>query len=99
MEDKTPMSDVLRTLTEDQGRVLVEDPASDEIEKRFGPYKKPTEEAAAVFKEIQTKTLELARVIDKLCPHSREKATALTYLKMARMSANESVALYSELMN
>lgn len=65
-----------------------------EIEKRFGPYRKPTEQTIPKFQQIQEKTLELAHLIDHLCPESREKSSALTELQMVRMFANASIAIY-----
>ena len=65
-----------------------------EIEQRFGSYKKPTEKTATKFKLIQEKSMELAVLIDEHCPDSREKATALTQLQLAKMSANASIAIH-----
>jgi hypothetical protein len=67
-----------------------------DVEQRFGPYRKPTEVTIPKYQAIQEKTLELALLIDHLCPESREKATALTQLQLAKMSANAAVAIYSE---
>jgi len=68
---------------------------TNEIEERFGPYRTPTEVTIPKYKAIQEKTLELAALIDDLCPTSREKATALTTLQNAKMSANAAIAIYS----
>ncbi len=64
-----------------------------EIVKTFGPYKKPTEQTIPKFKEIQVKVLGLALTIDKLCPESDEKRSALSALTMVRMFANASIAI------
>lgn len=66
------------------------------IEKRFGAYRKPTEDTTPKYKAIQEKTLELALLIEELCPSSPEKATALTTLQSAKMSANAAIAIYTE---
>lgn len=66
------------------------------VEQRFGPYRKPTEETIPKYKAIQEKVLELALLIEELCPISPEKATALTTLQSAKMSANAAIAIYSE---
>lgn len=70
-------------------------PQQAEVHNRFGAYRKPTEDTAPKYKAIQEKTLELALLIQELCPESRQKETALTQLELAKMSANASVALNS----
>lgn len=66
-----------------------------EIEQRFGPYRKPTDVTIPKYKAIQEKTLELALLIQELCPYSKQKATALTHLEACKMSANASIAIYT----
>lgn len=66
------------------------------IENRFGAYRKPTETTIPKYGQIQAKTLELALMIEELCPTSPEKASALTLLQQAKMSANAAIAIYSE---
>ena len=67
------------------------------IEKRFGPYRRPTEKTIPKFSAIQEKALELADLIEKTCPEGNpEKATALTLLQQVKMMANASIAIYSE---
>lgn len=66
------------------------------VDKRFGPYRKPTEDTIPKYTAIQEKTLELAKLIDSLCPASPEKASALTILQQVKMSANAAIAIYSE---
>lgn len=69
-------------------------PVSEETFRRFGPYRKPNEVTAPKFKKIQAAALELACLIDELCPESRQKSSALTLLEQAKMSANASIAIY-----
>lgn len=69
------------------------DLSRDEITNRFGPYRKPTEVTIPRFQVIQEKTLELAKLIDELCPGSKEKSTALTQLVQVKMSANAAIAV------
>lgn len=66
------------------------------VEERFGSYRKPTETTIPKYQAIQAKTLELALMIDELCPESPEKATALTTLQSAKMSANAAIAIYTQ---
>jgi hypothetical protein len=66
------------------------------VNERFGPYRKPTEETIPKFEAIQKKTLELAVLIDELCPNAPEKFTALTQLQSAKMSANAAIAIYNK---
>ncbi len=66
------------------------------VVERFGSYRRPTETTIPKYEAIQKKTLELALLIDELCPSSPEKATALTTLQNAKMSANAAIAIYSE---
>lgn len=65
------------------------------IEERFGPYRKPTEVTIPKYGKIQEKALEFAKLIDELCPHSQQKATALTQLEMCKMSANAAIAIHT----
>lgn len=66
------------------------------VEERFGPYRKPTDETIPKFNAIQAKSLELAVMINELCPDSPEKFTALTQLQFVRMSANAAIAIYTK---
>lgn len=65
------------------------------VEERFGGYRRPTEVTIPKYEAISKKTLELALMIDELCPTSPEKATALTTLQSAKMSANAAIAIYT----
>lgn len=66
------------------------------IDQRFGAYRKPTEKTIPKYESISKKTLELAILINELCPDSPEKFTALTLLQNAKMSANAAIAIYTE---
>lgn len=66
----------------------------DIFEARFAPYRKPTEKTIPKFEQIQQKTLELARLVNDLCPNSIEKSKALTDLQNARMWANAAIAIH-----
>lgn len=66
------------------------------VEERFGPYRRPTEETIPKFQAIQEKTLELAKLINEICPDSPEKFTALTQLQLTKMSANAAIAIYTK---
>lgn len=64
--------------------------------ERFGPYRKPTEITIPKYTAIQEKSLELAILIEDLCPESRQKASALTQLEMVKMFANASIAIHTK---
>lgn len=72
------------------------DPQTAAIIERFGPYRKPTEVTIPRFNAIQAKALELALLINDLCPYSQQKATALTQLEMCKMSANAAIAIHTQ---
>lgn len=57
---------------------------------RFALHK-PDAQGVLDMKTIRVKTRELASWIEKLCPESREKATALTQLSFVMMSANSAI--------
>ena len=67
-----------------------------DVERRFGPYRRPTKDTIPKYEMIQKKTLELALMIEELCPFCREKSSALTLLQQAKMSANAAIAIYTE---
>lgn len=67
-----------------------------QIIERFGPYRKPTENTAPKYQAIQEKALEMAQLIDDLCPHSQQKAIALTNLEACKMAANASIAIHTK---
>lgn len=66
-----------------------------DLEKTFGPYRKPNEVTIPKYQTIQEKTTELARLINDLCPESREKSIALTTLQELRMWANAAIAIHT----
>lgn len=51
----------------------------------------PDVETLEKMKDIRGHVRALARVIESLCPESREKATALTQLSFVMMSANSAI--------
>lgn len=61
-----------------------------DILKRFS-FHKPDELGVESMKQIRIKVRELAFLIDKSCPESREKATALTNLATVMMNANSAI--------
>ena len=63
--------------------------------ERFGAYRKPTEVTIPKHQKIQEKALEMALLIDELCPHSQQKSSALTLLEQCKMSANAAIAIHS----
>jgi hypothetical protein len=67
-----------------------------EVTERFGPYRKPTEVTIPKYQAIQGKCLELALLINDLCPHSKQKAIALTNLEACKMSANAAIAIHTK---
>lgn len=66
-----------------------------EITERFGPYRKPTEVTIPKYKAIQEKSLELAILIEELCPESIQKSSAFTQLEMVKMFANAAIAIHT----
>lgn len=68
----------------------------EELEAEFGAYRKPTEVTIPKYKAIQEKTLELANLINDLCPESRQKSVALTNLQLVKMSANAAIAIHTK---
>ena len=65
----------------------------EDVRIRFGSYRKPTERTIPKFKAIQEKILEIALLIEGLCPESRQKSTAFTQLEICKMSANAAIAI------
>jgi hypothetical protein len=51
----------------------------------------PDSETLLKMKEIRTIVRKLSYLIEKNCPESREKATALTQLSFVMMSANSAI--------
>lgn len=61
-----------------------------EINSRFG-FHKPDAVGIQKMKVIRMKVRELAFLIENTCPHSKEKATALTQLSFVMMAANSAI--------
>lgn len=51
----------------------------------------PDKDTLVAMKDIRSKVRELAYLIEKSCPDSREKQTALTQLSFVMMSANSAI--------
>lgn len=64
--------------------------AGSDIKSRFS-FHKPDAEGVEKMREVRRKIRQCAETIDKLCPESREKATALTQLSFVMMSANSAI--------
>ena len=62
-----------------------------DLENRF-TYHAPKEGQPKKYEDIRAKGLELARLLDELCPDSREKSLAITSLEESVMWANSSIA-------
>lgn len=55
-------------------------------------YYPPTETQIIKYSEIRSTALKLAQLLDRYCPNSREKSTAIIKLEEAVMWANASIA-------
>lgn len=55
-------------------------------------YHSPKDDQTKRYEQLREKAKELACLIDKLCPDSREKSLAFTNLEQASMWANASIA-------
>jgi len=64
---------------------------NEEIERNF-TYHAPKNDQPARYVELRDKGKELAYLIDKLCPKSRERSAAMTQLEQAIFWANASIA-------
>lgn len=64
---------------------------NNQIENNF-MYHSPKDGQAEKYEEIRAKGKELAYLIDKICPNSREKSLAMTKLEESVMWANASIA-------
>jgi hypothetical protein len=62
-----------------------------DLENRF-TYHAPKEGQPKKYEDIRATALELAKLIDELCPDSREKSLAITSLEESTMWANASIA-------
>lgn len=66
-------------------------PVRDAISDLF-TYHPPTPGQAEAYKSIRNSAMELARVIDRLCPPGPDRTTAIRKLREAVMTANASIA-------
>lgn len=66
-------------------------PKNEQIENNF-KYHSPKEGQPEKYNAIREKAKELAHLIDKECPNSREKSIAITNLETSVMWANASIA-------
>jgi hypothetical protein len=64
---------------------------SDEIETRF-TYHAPRPGQTEKYEALRAKAKELAYLIEEMCPVSREKSSAFSYLDMTIMWANAAIA-------
>lgn len=62
-----------------------------ELQNRF-TYHVPSQEEIAKFMEIRKHALNVAALINSLCPESREKSLSITHLEEAVFWANASIA-------
>lgn len=62
----------------------------DQIKSRFS-FHKPDAEGVEKMRSIRRKVRDLADAIDKLCPETIEKSTALTQLATVMMHANSAI--------
>lgn len=67
---------------------------NNELKDRF-EYHALDENKIEKMEEIRRKFIEIALLIDELCPVSREKALSLTNLETASFYAHASMARYS----
>lgn len=63
----------------------------DDLKRRF-TYHPPVDDQPARYEALRAKALELAELVNELCPDSREKSLAVTSLEQAVMWANASIA-------
>jgi len=66
-------------------------PTLEDLKRRF-TYHAPKENQADRYRTIRVYALEFSKVLDELCPDSRELALALTKLEESVMWANASIA-------
>ncbi len=55
-------------------------------------YHAPKDDQPRRYEALREKAYEYAKLIDELCPKSREKSVALTHLETCMMWANSSIA-------
>lgn len=64
---------------------------NNQIENNF-MYHSPKDGQTEKYEKIRAKGIELAHLIDGICPNSREKSLAMTKLEESVMWANASIA-------
>lgn len=62
-----------------------------DLKNRF-TYHVPKEGQNQKYEDVRAKALELAELIDELCPDSREKSLSITSLEESVFWANASIA-------
>lgn len=67
----------------------------DQINNTF-TYHTPSKEQQEKYVKIREKSKELAVFINELCPESREKSLSFTYIQLANMLANASIAINTQ---
>lgn len=66
-------------------------PTGDDLANRF-TYHPPTGDQPQRYEQIRAAGLDLACLLDRLCPPSRERSLALTNLEQVVMWANAAIA-------
>lgn len=72
-------------------RENIDKQVADQIHNNFS-YHAPKEGQAEAYEDLRNKGKELAFMIARLCPNSRERSKALTELEDSIMWANASIA-------
>ncbi len=62
-----------------------------DIENRF-TYHAPSPEQVSLYGAIRDEAKDLAELVNRVCPESREKSLAMTKIEEAVMWANASIA-------
>lgn len=68
---------------------------NEQLGEAFAGYRPPTPVTKEKYERIQKAVLDLAWLIQDLCPESREKSVALTDLQGVRMWANAAIAIHT----
>ena len=76
---------------EELAKVSVEVPDDDKIQNWF-TYHKPDEDDIGKYHAIRESALDLARIIDDVCPDCADKSAAIRKVREAVMTANASIA-------
>ncbi len=89
MADET--LDELEVKVKEKAKVLMEEFSKAQLKNNF-TYHPPKEEQIAMYTELRDAGKELAELIERLCPMSREKSIAMTKVEESIMWANASIA-------